>query len=462
MSLEIKTVSINRIHLDPENPRHESLPDQPSIIRHLINKEYVRNLAKDISEAGSLSPLEPIALIKHEKSRSSYIVVEGNRRICSLKLLLDPEKAGTEADRRYFSGLARNMEKSVSRVQAVIFDSRESATRWFALRHRGEQDGVGTKGWTTDQIARFNLRTNGRDPNVQALLLVEYAKDRKLLKPGDISSLSLTTLTRFLSTPVVRHAIGLADRNSILINVPDHEFERALTRFLNDSLDPKSGVNSRTSATDRRTYASKLGQQGLAAISHVHESHMPGTNSPSRGTDSNNSEKDGEENDKNGHQNQQEEKFHSDSKTTHESVHPDRRRKVISSKFKSKTSDKILKRLYRELKEIDAVQFTFAATSLLRSILEKSTSLYLISKGVTPEIKLDEKLKQLSKELASEGLKDRQLKILRVIAANGKDGEYAPDTLGYYIHGGATPTPSYVFRYWDNIEHIVQHMLDRV
>lgn len=459
MAFEPKTIAVSKIYLDPENPRHETLPDEPAIIRYLIANENVRNLAKDIAEAGSLSPLEPVAVIQHPKIKTGYTVVEGNRRICALKLLADPGKAGTEGDRRYFALQAQGMDKSITKVQAILFESRDAATRWFALRHRGEQGGVGTKAWESDQIARFNLRTNGRDPNLQALLLIEYAKHRKLLPADGLQALNISTLTRFLSTPVFRHAIGLADRNSIQINVPDAEFERALTRFLRDALEAQSDVHSRTSAADRKAYASRLAQEGIAAVSHMRNAHMPGQD-PSLTTPTLSDDK--------------ESTTRKDSVETNPPVaggeggsareqhHSDRRRKVIQKGFVARISDKILRRIYRELKDIDAVEFTVAATALFRSVLEKSTSLYLTSKGVKPDSKLDEKLKQLAKLLSEEGMKDRELKFLRTIASNGRDGDFSPDTLGHYIHGGAVPTPSYVFRFWDNMEVILHRTLNQV
>lgn len=458
MTLGLKEIAVRKIYLDPDNPRHESLPDERAIIEYLIAKEKVRNLARNIAEAGSLSPLEPIAVIEHPKIKNAYTVVEGNRRICALKLLADPSKSGTEADRRYFATQAQGMIKSITRVQAIVFESRDAATRWFALRHRGEQDGVGAKAWEADQITRFNLRTNGRDPNAQALLLMEYAKARQLLPTQELSNLSISTLTRFLSTPVLRHAIGLADRNSIQINVPDAEFECALTRLLRDALDPQSDVHSRTSAADRKAYASRLAQEGVAAKTHARTAHDPGqtlataapdapepTTHPGT-THATTSDPSSAEGGTNAQRTQR---------------HADRRRKVIQSGFTAKIDDKILRRLYRELKDIDAVEFTVAATALFRSVLEKSTSLYLTAKGITPDGKLDEKLKQLCRQLQAEGLTDRQLKFLRTIAQNGRDGDFSPDTLGHYIHGGATPTPSYVFKFWDNMEPILRRTLNQ-
>lgn len=466
MAFEPKTIALSKIYLDPENPRHEALPDEQAIIHYLIAQEQVRKLAKDIAEAGSLSPLEPIAVIQHSKVKSGYTVVEGNRRICSLKLLADPDKAGSENDRRYFSGLVKGMEKGINRVQAIVFDSREAAIRWFSLRHRGEQDGVGTKRWDASQIARFNLRTNSRDPNLQALLLIEYAKIQKLLSLNDINQLNITTLTRFLSNPVFRHQIGLANRNDIKINVPDAEFNRALTRFLSDSIDPGSDVHSRTSAADRKAYASQLVKDGDAATGHTRIAHTPGEG-PYSGEESYLEAPTHQE--MNPGSSTAGGKVLGDTGTqpatadsTRDLPNPDRRRKVVQSSFSARINDKILRRLYRELKEIDAVDFTIAATALFRSVLEKSTSLYLQSVGIKPDGKLDEKLKQLAKQLNSEGKGDRELKFLRTIATNGKDGDYAPDTLGHYIHGGAVPTPAYVFRFWDSMEPILRHTLNKV
>jgi len=259
-----QTVLLSRIYLDPENPRHETLPDEPSIIKHLVAKEGVRPLAKDIAEAGGTSPIELIALVQHPKVKNAYVVVEGNRRICALKLLQDADKAGNEKDKRYFANLGQNMPHAIHKVSAIVFDSRESARRWFALRHEGEQDGVGTKAWNSDQKTRFSVRTQGKNPNAQALLALDYARQYGLLSAQEIGELSITTVTRYLSNPVVRHALGLADGNTLDILVPDAEFERALQRLLRDALSPQtSGVSSRTTATERKAYAATLNRDGV-------------------------------------------------------------------------------------------------------------------------------------------------------------------------------------------------------
>ena len=61
----------------------------------LLGKEKVRKLAEDIATKG-ISPLDRLGVTAHPKVNDSYVAVEGNRRLCALKLLADPEKAPTE------------------------------------------------------------------------------------------------------------------------------------------------------------------------------------------------------------------------------------------------------------------------------------------------------------------------------------------------------------------------------
>ncbi|MCH9844724.1 MAG: ParB N-terminal domain-containing protein, partial [Alphaproteobacteria bacterium] len=89
------TSHIDDIYLDSDNPRHDSISEQQDIIKHLVTTEEIKieNLAKDIIKLGMISPIEVIATIKVEGEENKYIVVEGNRRICSLKLLNDIDKS---------------------------------------------------------------------------------------------------------------------------------------------------------------------------------------------------------------------------------------------------------------------------------------------------------------------------------------------------------------------------------
>lgn len=464
MTLQSQSIDIKNIYLDPENPRHESLPNEQAIIRHLLAKDEIRNLAKDIAATGSTSPIELMALVKHDKVKNGYYVVEGNRRVCALKLLDDPDKAGSNKDSQYFSSLAKNIQQPITKVAAVVFETREQAQRWVALRHSGEQKGIGTKAWNSKQKSRFSLKTRGSDVNSQAVLAIEYAREKNLLSNSQLDNIGITTITRFLSNPVMRNALGLCNGNDLLIQVPTHEFDRSVTRLLTDSLSPeKTGVSSRSKAEERKNYAQKLMQEGVAATQYGFAPHEPGSpESPKPTTTPSSVPQMEEESQSNPESNASTSNPTETTTRGRNNQHPDKRTYVISGSFKAKISDKTLRRLFHELKTLDAKTFSFAATHLLRAVLEKSASLYLSAKGIEPQEKLNKKADQLAALLQEEGMTSRDLKYLRTIAHSHRDSLESPDTLGHYIHGGAVPSPSYVFRYWDNLEIVMSYVLNRV
>lgn len=56
MPYEVRAVSLGRIYLDNDNPRHVEIESEPQIIAHLIEKDGVKPLARDIAETGKAPP----------------------------------------------------------------------------------------------------------------------------------------------------------------------------------------------------------------------------------------------------------------------------------------------------------------------------------------------------------------------------------------------------------------------
>src|ERR1019366_7905122 len=142
MTYSIKEVDVSRIYLANNNPRHDPIENEPEIIQYLITHEKIKPLARHIANAGHTSPVERIAVIAHPKVKNAYITAEGNRRICALKLLADPDKADTEANKRYFRSLSLLMANPPGKLDAVVFSNIQAARPWMSLRHEGEQGGV--------------------------------------------------------------------------------------------------------------------------------------------------------------------------------------------------------------------------------------------------------------------------------------------------------------------------------
>lgn len=97
-------VPISKLKLDTENPRLPSeYSDQATIIQYLLENEKVENLAKDIAQRGA-NPFDMIGVLKNPENEGDdeYIILEGNRRICALMLLNNPDLAPNERLKKQF------------------------------------------------------------------------------------------------------------------------------------------------------------------------------------------------------------------------------------------------------------------------------------------------------------------------------------------------------------------------
>lgn len=438
MTFKVDTISINRIYLDNNNPRHDPIESEPEIIKHLIAKEDVKALARHISEMGTTSPLDRMGVIPHGKVNGAYITAEGNRRLCALKLLADPDKAALEADKKYFRQLKMEMGEAFTEIEAVVFDNDAHARPWVELRHEGVQGGVGTKPWDAGQKARHSAKGTGTNPNIQADLLVRYALSRGLITEEQREQLSITTLTRFLSNPVFRETVGLVDNRSLNINVPVDQFEKAVTRFLRDALLPETNVHSRTTAQERKAYAQSLRQGGIAPTARTSQPMELAIDQPAKA-----------------------EKPARTAVRKRDNRSPDDRRTVVPSDFRATIRNKTLKRLYDELKLLDAEDFPFATNYLFRSVVEQVVTLYLRKSGVHPIPRdLHLKIQAAEKQLGQGNSVHRnQLKNMRTMASS-MDSASSADTLGHGVHGGAVPKRIELVRAWDDIEDAIRAMIE--
>jgi hypothetical protein len=100
--MNTKTLHITQLLLDPQNPRHDVIENQREIIKQLLETEKINNLARDISEQGSLSPLETVGVVPLDDESDDYVVVEGNRRICACLLLNNPGLSPTDSVKQKF------------------------------------------------------------------------------------------------------------------------------------------------------------------------------------------------------------------------------------------------------------------------------------------------------------------------------------------------------------------------
>lgn len=428
-------IKIQKIYLDNANPRHELIDNEAALIAELVLSEQVLALAEDIAEQGMLSPLDRLAVVEHPTARGYYVVAEGNRRLCALKLLQDPDKAPSEQKKKQFAALAKKIASPITNVDAAVFPSMQSAAHWLSLRHEGEQGGVGVKQWGTAAKARFSSTSGtAKNPNIQADLVIQYAVSNGIVSKADAEKLSVTTITRYLSNPVFRSTLGLVNNRDLSVKVPQAEFNKVLQVFLVDAL-KGTNVSSRTDKIARETYADSLRQRKVAPTNVLTQpvqlsartgaplANQPGVRNATRNNSS-----------------------------------PDKRPTVVPSDFKAVIKDNVLKRVFDELRTVDSESHTFAAAYLARAFSEHLAKLYAAKHGLPNKKLLHEIIEQCLVHVDPTSA-DRNLKPFRKMATE-KDSRWSPDSLGSWVHGGTIPTRSELNRFWDTHQYGFRKLLN--
>ena len=79
---------------------------------------------------------------------------EGNRRVCAIKLLNDPDLAPPHLRKDIAKFAAGSSYVPMRRISAVIFDDHDDLKYWMAVIHGGQQSGIGRKDWNSEQKQR--------------------------------------------------------------------------------------------------------------------------------------------------------------------------------------------------------------------------------------------------------------------------------------------------------------------
>lgn len=438
--MKSRLLPITKIDLDLLNPRHDiSIDTQEKIISHLVDKDKIKMLAKDIAENG-ISPIDLIAVIAKDDGR--YTVVEGNRRICALTILNKPKKSLTAS--KFFNKLKESSTKIPKEIECLVFENRADADIWIERKHSGEQEGKGTSAWDAEQKTRFNTRRGKADINALAQSILEYAVKNGFYPEHDTKGV-LTTVTRYVSNPYFRSTFGIRSKstnNEIILDVPIVEFNTAIERFCTDL---KSGdkISSRHNAKQITDYAKEYINNKIAPTTRVAE-----------------------------HTVEREIKKTIDDFTPKtpisrkDSEHPNERKRLIPIDFSAQFNNAILRRIYGELKAIPIDDQPLAAAMVCRVFLENIYERFHFSNtnsSSTMEVhsRLNNVIKLIEKDATLTKLQNNALAALRRIQSSTTN-VLSPKVLGASAHGAYYLQPSELKTEWDNISEIVLYMLNKI
>lgn len=230
-------ISVGNLLLDTSNYRIVKQASQKGARDAIIaeqGKKLVK-LAEDIIEHG-LNPFDLPMVIDAEDGNQNYVVVEGNRRLTVISLLLDPELAKGTPVYKAFSGLSKKHTDSIPKVlNCVIAPNKSSALVWINRKHANGLEGAGTEPWTAMAKARADVEQGIPRPDLD---VVNFVLSNPSINEGlraylEGAGFNLTTLQRLITTKELQAATGLTIDNGELVSNYDKDWlQKVLTDFV--------------------------------------------------------------------------------------------------------------------------------------------------------------------------------------------------------------------------------------
>ena len=204
--LKIESMPEEQLLLDAENPRLEGLPetgDQKELIRAMWREMAVSEVALSIAANGYFEE-EPLFAIPGPEinGKPGFIVVEGNRRLTAVKLLLheDLRNAVKATD---LPSLTKAKQEKLQKLPVSVYPKREDLWEYFGFRHVN-----GPKEWDSLSKAAFIARVR-RDYDISLEVITQKIGDQhstvKRIYRGYVLLEQAEKTTRFRREDITRN-----------------------------------------------------------------------------------------------------------------------------------------------------------------------------------------------------------------------------------------------------------------
>ena len=145
----VEYIPIDQLHLDALNPR---LPEEVQgkreyVVLEVLYQDFdLDELAFSMSENGYFDE-EPVVVVRNKSE--DYTVVEGNRRIATIKILLD-SSIRKKLEVKNWPPLRNEIQKDLSLIPAISYKNRDEVLPYLGVRHI-----AGIKKWAAYAKARY-------------------------------------------------------------------------------------------------------------------------------------------------------------------------------------------------------------------------------------------------------------------------------------------------------------------
>lgn len=463
------TPLVTSLLLDPLNPR---LPiadknlSQAELLEELVIHDDVYSIAKSIAENGYY-PVESLIGIQENGKK---FILEGNRRLAAIKLLISPAAAPERYQKR-FKDLSDNIDlETIRSVKVLVAPSRNTAAPIINSRHTQEQ----IKRWEPIQKAKFYQQQIDRGTTVEQLsneYAMSEAKVRDFLrsytmyniachldlppdaqeKVHDPRAFPSTTLDRLYENLEVQKFLGIRfDNNKELIGkVKPEEFKKGYTKIVVDVA--KGNVHSRivNKTEDVQKYLSGFGDMKprLRRKGSFTAAYFIGGTGPS--------------------------KKKRPKEPAQKTKTPKQPAGLIPRHIKCTVQNQRIIDIFHELKKLKVVQFPNAVAIMFRSLLEMSVAYYLDHTERLKEVIAKERrrrkgnlprnwaptLKQMLKFMANDDtieLNPHALTALNQFISD-KNNLLNADTLNFFVHNVfCCPTERELRSLWSKLEEVLK------
>jgi hypothetical protein len=221
-----RTASPVELQLDPYNPRltrDEEGSSQSKLLEIMVRRFNIDELAESIIAIG-FQPFDPILVARE---RGKLVVLEGNRRIAALKLLLRPEDAPPRYESAWRAYSARLTPETLTAIRDIpvrVYPRRDSpdVRAYIGFRHVTGvltwpafekasfiADLVENQGWDFKRVAeRLGSKPGYVERHYVARQIVEQARKHEM--PGyDQMEQRFGVLLRALQTVSIREFLGI-------------------------------------------------------------------------------------------------------------------------------------------------------------------------------------------------------------------------------------------------------------
>ena len=244
MGSRTRTVPVSRLDLNLENPRLiEPAGSQEEAMQALVahSPRYMQGLVKHIASKGELSPLDPMCVVADGKR---YKVLEGNRRLTALRLLLEPAKAPDSIRASVARAAKATGSAKIVDLPVVVVDHESEAQPWIRLKHSGIGTGAGLSPWNPAEKARHEASITGRSTFHDLVLrAVEtwYQDNADLVaQAGEVRRTQYTNFERLINTKHVKKGLGLSKRDQTVRTLhPTEDLEPFFAALFTALLTPR-------------------------------------------------------------------------------------------------------------------------------------------------------------------------------------------------------------------------------